>query len=110
MTVLVISEARKAADLSLGLRRHRRRTWNHFSSNWTYRRWPWSWAISRQNGSAFRSAAFSLEPKMLSELYTILELMQRLDDRLIERLARAAAVARLGVRLVADCSDAITSW
>ena len=45
--------------------------------------------------------AFSLQPKMLSELYTILKLMQRLDDRLVERLARAAAAARLGVRRVA---------
>jgi hypothetical protein len=45
--------------------------------------------------------AFSLEPKMLSELYAILKLMQRLDDRLIERLARAAAAARLGIRRVA---------
>jgi hypothetical protein len=45
--------------------------------------------------------AFSLEPKMLPELYAILKLLQRLDDRLIERLARAAAAARLGVRGVA---------
>ena len=45
--------------------------------------------------------AFSLEPKMLSELHTILKLMQRLDDRLVERLARAAAAARLGIRRVA---------
>ncbi|WP_291850651.1 hypothetical protein [Bradyrhizobium sp.] len=45
--------------------------------------------------------AFSLEPKMLYELHAILRFLQRLDDSLIARLARAGAAARLGARGVA---------
>jgi hypothetical protein len=45
--------------------------------------------------------ALTLEPKMLAVLLPILKSLQRLNDRLIEGLARAIAAARLGLPKVA---------